>query len=80
MKYVQETQWEVVEEVSIRTLLERLKASGGNPHCMSGMGFIDNGEVSPLYQNWDWLQSLPNHNKKFLIVDMDCTTVSRYLT
>ena len=79
MKYVKETTWTVVEEVTVRTLLERYKASGNDRHCMDGLANLCEDEQYDLETLWHWLGSL-DQNRKFLVVDKLETTITTYMT
>ena len=79
MKYVKETSWEVIEEVTVRTLMERYKASGNDRHCMDGLAFICDDEQYDFEPQWHWLSKL-DQNRKFMIVDKSETVTVTYLT
>ena len=70
MKVVKETIWNVVEHVPVRTLLERLNASGGNAHCMDGLQYVTDihGELRDFSRSWAWIQS-QNPDKRLYVVD-----------
>lgn len=70
MKVVKETVWNVVEHVTVRTLLERLKASGNNEHCMHGMQYSDDihGTLREFHPNWEWIKK-QNPDKRLYVVD-----------
>lgn len=79
MKYVKETTWTVVEEVTVRTLLERYKASGNNRHCMDGLAILCEDEQHDIETLWHWLGTL-DQNCKFLVVDKLETVTTTYMT
>ena len=79
MKYVKETTWEVVEEVTVRTLLERYAAAGNDRHCMDGLAIICENEQFDLEPIWHWLRTL-DKNRKFLVVDKAETVTTTYMT
>ncbi len=70
MKVVKETVWNVVEHVTVRTLLERLKASGNNIHCMNGLQYATDihSELRDFHGNWEWIKT-QNLDKKLYVVD-----------
>lgn len=70
MKVVKETIWNIVEHVTVRTLLERFKASGDNPHCMDDLQFAADihDELRDFSRSWVWIQS-QNPDKKLYVVD-----------
>lgn len=70
MKVVKETTWNIVEQVTVRTLLERYKASQNNIHCMNGMQYATDihGELRDFNHSWGWIQS-QNPDKKLYVVD-----------
>ncbi len=79
MKYVKETTWNVVEEVSVRTLLERYKAANNDRHCMDGLAILCEDEQYDLEPLWHWLGTL-DQNRKFMVVDKLETTTTTYMT
>lgn len=79
MKYVKETTWNVVEEVSVRTLLERYKAANNDRHCMDGLAILIDNEQYDLETLWQWLASV-DANRKYLIVDKNETVTTTYMT
>ena len=70
MKVVKETIWNIVEHVTIRTLLERFKASKENIHCMHGLKYaVDvDGELREFHNSWNWIQT-QNLEKKLYVID-----------
>lgn len=75
MKIVKITTWDVVEHVTIRTLLERYKASGNNIHCMHGLHYADSiyGELYEFTRNWGWIQKQPLDKKLYIIDEVTST-------
>ena len=70
MKIVKETVWNVVEHVTVRTLLERYKASKNNIHCMHGLRYAAEiyDDLYDFHSNWSWIEK-QNPNKKLYVVD-----------
>lgn len=70
MKIVKETIWNVVEHVTVRTLLERFKASGGDVHCMHGLKYaVDvDSELCEFHNSWNWIQT-QNLEKRLYVID-----------
>lgn len=69
MKLVKKTVWNICEHVTVRTLLERLKASGNNEHCMDGMQYTNNldGTLRHFHGNWDWIKSQSLDSKLYVV-------------
>lgn len=70
MKIVKETVWHVVEQVSVRTLVERYKASNENIHCMHGLKYATDidSELREFHNSWDWIAK-QNSEKKLYVID-----------
>lgn len=79
MIIVKQIIWNVVEHVTVRTLLERFKASKNNIHCMDEMKFSPDttGELMEFKHNWDWIAKQPLHKKLYVV---DGVSETSYIT
>jgi hypothetical protein len=79
MKIIKQTTWNVVEHVTIRTLLERLKASNENKHCMHGLLYAESieSDLYTFHNNWNWIKEQPLEKKLYVV---DSVESYSYLT